>query len=101
MDKLSNTEGPSFKLIYVLLLGVGFLIASFMCFLYIIPGFWICGSACEYWWSWLIDFPRQEICILICVSRNSLYKLFFLIGLIVITFTSLVWFYRLYQRIKR
>jgi len=101
MDKLSDTKRTLFKPIYVLLVGVGFLIVSFMCFLYIIPGFWICGSACEYWWSWLIDFPRQEICILICVSRNALYKPFFVIGLVVITFTFLVGFYRLYQRIRR
>ena len=101
MDKISDTKRNSFKLIYVLLVGVSFLIVSLMCFLYIIPGFWICGSACEYWWSWLIDFPRQEICILMCVSRNSLYKPFFLIGLVVITFTFLVGTYRLYRKIRR
>ena len=101
MDKLSEIKRTSFILILSLVVGISFLIVSFMCFLYIIPGFWICGSACEYWWSWLIDFPRQEICILICVSRNSLYKPFFLIGLVVITFTFLVGFYRLYQKIRR
>ena len=101
MDKISDTERPSFKLIYVLFVGVVFLVVSFMCFLYIIPGFWNCGSACEYWWSWLIDFPRQMICILMCVSRNSLYKPFFLIGLVIVTFTFLVGLYRLYQRIRR
>ena len=101
MDKLSDPEKTSFKLIYVLFVGIGFLIVSLLCFFYIIPGFWSCGSACEYWWSWLIDFPRQEICILMCVSRNPLYKPFFLIGTVVVTFTFLVGFYRLYQRIKR
>jgi len=101
MDKLSDTKRTLFKLIYLLLVGVGFLIVSFMCFLNIIPGFWTCGSACEYWWSWLIDFPRQKICVLMCVSRNSLYKPFFLIGLVVVTFTFLVGLYRLYQRIRR
>jgi hypothetical protein len=100
--KLSVIRRISFILIFVLLIGVGvgFLIVSFLCFLYIIPGFWSCGSPCEYWWSWLIDFPRSEECAAVCVSRNSLYKPFFLIGLVVIASTILVGLYYLYQRIR-
>ncbi|MHA1725510.1 MAG: hypothetical protein ACTSXH_11790 [Promethearchaeota archaeon] len=44
--------------------------------------FEICGSPCEYWWSWLINFPPRAYCILVCRPRNSLYKLFFILGLI-------------------
>ena len=60
--------------------GILFLVLSYLCFIYIIPGFEICGSACEYWWSWIIDFPQQKVCIMICVSRNELYKPFMIIG---------------------
>ncbi len=46
------------------------------------PLFEICGSPCEYWWSWVIDYPPRDICILICRPRNGLYKPFFLLGLV-------------------
>ena len=101
MVKLRVTILLSFGLVLFLLVGASFLTVSFMCFHYIIPGFWSCGSACEYWWSWLIDFPRQGGCILMCVSRNTLYKPFFLIGLGFIYIAFSGGSYRIYQVIKR
>ncbi len=66
--------------IIFLSIGILFLLFSYLCFVNIIPGFEICGSACEYWWSWIIDFPIQKDCIEICVFRNELYKPFMVIG---------------------
>ena len=74
--------------------GIISLIISFLCFFYVIPGFEICGSACEYWWSWIIDFPPQGICILMCVARNWLYKPLFLIGVISIGITLVIEIFR-------
>jgi hypothetical protein len=88
------------NLLRILLLSTGglFLILSYLCFLYIIPGFGICGSACEYWWSWLIDFPPEGICITLCIPRNALYKPFFVIGLISIGLEILLEIVTLRQR---
>ncbi|MFX0020784.1 MAG: hypothetical protein ACFE9S_00540 [Candidatus Hermodarchaeota archaeon] len=61
-------------------LGILFLIFSYLCFIYIIPGFEICGSACEFWWSWIIDLPKYADCIEMCIIRNELYKPFMIIG---------------------
>jgi len=66
--------------IIFLSIGILFLTLSYLCFVYIIPGFEICGSACEYWWSWIIDFPIQRDCIEICVFRNELYKPLMIFG---------------------
>ncbi len=71
--------------------GIIFLILSYLCFINVIQNsnFQICGSACEYWWSWLWNFPPQPPCILICIPRNNLYKPFFIVGLILILFELL------------
>jgi len=65
------------------IIGIIFLILSFLCFINIIqsPLFYECGSACEYWWTWLWNFPPQPVCILVCIPRNILYKPFFILGL--------------------
>ena len=70
--------------IIFLSIGILFLLFSYLCFVYIIPGFEICGSYCEYWWSWIIDFPKQKYCLMVCVSRNELYKPLMIIGGIII-----------------
>jgi hypothetical protein len=61
-------------------LGILFFFLSFLCFIYVIPGFVICGSSCEFWWSWIIDYPKLTECIHMCVNRNELYKPFMIIG---------------------
>ena len=66
--------------IIFLSIGILFLLLSYLCFVYIIHGFEICGSYCEYWWSWIIDFPKQKYCLMVCVSRNELYKPLMIIG---------------------
>ena len=75
--------------------GASFLVLSWLCFLYIIPGFKICGNACEYWWSWIIDFPPQGPCILVCVPRNWLYKPFFVFGALAVVSEIIVEFLRI------
>ena len=67
-------------------LGIITLGLSYLFFLNIfnISIFEICGSPCEYWWSWLINFPTLGPCIVVCQPRNSLYKPFFIIGIILI-----------------
>ncbi len=67
--------------------GIIFLILSYLCFINVIQNsnFQICGSACEYWWSWLWDFPpKPPYCVAVCIPRNNLYKPFFVVGLILI-----------------
>jgi hypothetical protein len=61
-----------------------FLILSYLCFQYIIPGFKDCGSGCEYWWSWIIPTSNREGCLAVCVDRNALYRPFMLIGIILL-----------------
>ncbi|MDX1798572.1 MAG: hypothetical protein R3255_07985 [Candidatus Lokiarchaeia archaeon] len=61
-------------------LGILFLVLSYLCFIYIIPGFEICGSLCEFWWSWIIDFPKYIACFPVCISRNGLYQPFMIFG---------------------
>ena len=58
------------------------LVVSYLFFINIfgIPFFNICGSACEWWWSFIIDIPPQGACIEVCIMRNWLYKPLFVIG---------------------
>lgn len=72
---------------FLIVAGTVSLVFSYLFFINIIgiPIFNICGSACEWWWSWLINFPPQGACIEICIMRNSLYKPFFVIGVILDT----------------
>ena len=60
--------------------GIIILSISYLCFVCIIPGFEICGSGCEYWWSWIIDYPTINECTAMCISRNALYKPLMIIG---------------------
>ncbi|MHA2289037.1 MAG: hypothetical protein ACXABG_09640 [Promethearchaeota archaeon] len=101
MAKLIIPKVKLYIIILNFLAGFSFLTVSFMCFHYVIPGFWICGSACEYIWSWLIDFPHHGACILMCVSRNLLYIPFFSIGLIFTVLTIVLISFRVYREIKR
>ena len=68
--------------VFLISIGTVSLVLSYLCFINVlgIPIFNICGSACEWWWSWLIDFPPQGACIKICIIRNSFYKPLFVIG---------------------
>lgn len=91
----------SYIIVSSFLTGFSFLVVSYMCFRYIIPGFSICGSACEYWWSWIIDFPRQDACVLICIIRNSLYRPFFLVGFIFIIIAVILVPIRFYLKRER
>ncbi len=43
-----------------------------------------CANACEYWWSWIVNFPPVGPCIKVCIERNFLYKPFFVIGSILL-----------------
>ncbi len=74
-------------------LGFLFLLLSYLCFFSIIPGFEICGSPCEYWWSWFINYPKQQLCAQVCVYRNVLYKPFMIIGGILIIYEILTEIY--------
>ena len=63
--------------------GVLSLFLSYLCFINIIqisifesP----CSYPCEYWWSWLWDFPPLPPCQIECQPRNILYKPLFVIG---------------------
>ncbi len=90
---MMNIESKRNKIRLTLLSsGIACLIFSYLCFINLIQiaPFETCGSACEYWWSWIINFPPQGICILICVPRNSLYKLLFLIGCFLISIEFLM-----------
>lgn len=66
------------------MIGIVSLVLSYLCFINVIAvlALEICGSYCEYWWSWIIPFPAETYCILICVPRNVLYKPLFIIGAI-------------------
>jgi len=72
--------------------GVIILVISYLCFINMMQNslFTICGSACEYWWSWIVNLPPQGICIALCVPRNWLYKPLFLIGCCWIIFGILI-----------
>ena len=64
--------------------GIIFLLLSYLCFEYIIPGFKLCGSGCEYWWSWIIPSSRSDVCLAVCIDRNGLYRPFMVIGAIML-----------------
>ncbi len=72
-----------------LITNITLFIFSFLFFLNILqhPSLSICGSACEYWWSWILDIPPEPPCIEVCIQRNALYKPFFVAGLIFMLFT--------------
>lgn len=88
----SRTLQDYFVGLIFIVLGVFFFILSYLCFRNIIPApGWLndilekldmnTSWACEYWWSWLLDFPPQGICIALYMPRNMLYKPFFVIGI--------------------
>jgi hypothetical protein len=56
------------------------LVLSYLCFQGIIPGNKICGSGCEYWWTWIIPSSRRNECLAVCVWRNALYQPFMMVG---------------------
>ncbi|MHA1733074.1 MAG: hypothetical protein ACTSU5_14095 [Promethearchaeota archaeon] len=64
----------------LLLAGLTLLAASFLCFHALLPGPMTCGSPCEQWWSWVVDFPPTGICIALCQPRNALYRPLFVAG---------------------
>jgi hypothetical protein len=64
--------------------GIIFLILSYLCFKYIIPGFKVCGSGCEYWWTWIIPSSLRDGCLAVCIDRNGLYRPFMVIGAIML-----------------
>jgi len=68
-----------FRLI-IICTGILFLVLSYLCFIYVIPGFEICGSGCDYWWTWIFKFHHRKTCLEMCISRNELYKPFMVIG---------------------
>lgn len=74
--------------IRITLLSIGFsiLIISYLCFQNIIqiPKLEFCGSACDWWWSFVIEFPPRGACIAVCIPRNSLYRPLFILGFIII-----------------
>ena len=75
------------KRIYITIIAL--LIAGIFCEIFSVLLFYglfwqlypICGSACEIW----PGIPTSLSCILICVSRNGFYPLFFAFGVILIT----------------
>ncbi|GAB4318703.1 MAG: hypothetical protein Kow0069_21970 [Promethearchaeota archaeon] len=56
--------------------------ASLLAFHAVLPGPTICGSPCEYWWSWLFHWSWSPgtACVALCQPRNALYRPLFLLG---------------------
>ncbi len=79
------------------------LVLSYLFFINALPmeGFEMCGSMCEYWWSWIINFPPQGICPAVCVPRNQLYQPFFLIGVCVIPIEIVFEIYLLIRKSRK
>ncbi|MHA2337670.1 MAG: hypothetical protein ACXACX_10210 [Candidatus Hodarchaeales archaeon] len=67
-------------------LGSIFLILSYLCFQYIIPGFKICGSMCDFWWTWIFPSSHMNECAAVCVWRNVLYQPFMIFGFFLLFF---------------
>ena len=89
--------------IVLLASGTLFLVFSYLFFINTLPieGFEMCGSACEYWWSWIIDFPLQGICHLACVPRNILYRPFFIVGCVLIAIDIVLEIYLLVSKSRK
>ena len=84
----------------LLSIGIGLLIVSNLCFHNVIqiPNLEICGSGCDWWWSFIIDFPPHDFCLAVCVPRNALYQPLFILGVIVISFEILLELHKLLHK---
>ena len=83
----------------LLSIGIVFLIVSYLCFQNVIqiPDLEICGG-CDWWWSFIIDFPPHDFCLAVCVPRNALYQPLFILGVIVTSFEILLELHQLLHK---